>query len=78
MAGCNTATYNRREKLQVTHNVQEFLLGDRPQPQGDVMLTNKNSGFILGEVQNLPLGRQLTPTSSTRLSFMTHGQILNP
>jgi hypothetical protein len=75
MAGCNTATYNRREKLQVTHNVREFLLGDHPQPLDDVMLTNKNLGYILGRVQNLSLGRK-PPT--TRLSFITYGLSLNP
>jgi hypothetical protein len=50
MLGYNTATYNRREKLQVTHNVSELLLGDHPQTLHDVMLTNKTPAYILKEV----------------------------
>jgi len=53
MAGCYSTTYNRREKLQVTHNVRKFLLGDHPQRLDDVMLTNKNVAYTVGQVCTL-------------------------
>lgn len=56
MLGCNGTTYNRREKLQVTHNVAEFLLGDHPETLDDVMLTNKRPAYILKEAKTRLLG----------------------